>query len=172
MTLLTQWVNEHYEEKGPVVWLAFFLEALVAITLMALMLLTCADVFGRYFLNNAINGAVEMTEIGLALIVFAEMPIVTWRGGHVLVDILDRWMSSLLIKVLGLISAWLMSGALYFLAERMMYLANRSMRREVVTEYLEIPVGYIIQYIAVMSYLTAAMMISYGIYRIMTESRQ
>ncbi len=172
MTLLTQWVNEHYEEKGPVVWLAFLLEALVAITLMALMLLTCADVFGRYFLNNAINGAVEMTEIGLALIVFAEMPIVTWRGGHVLVDILDRWMSSLLIKVLGLISALLMSGALYFLAERMMYLANRSMRREVVTEYLEIPVGYIIQYIAFMSYLTAAMMISYGIYRIITESRQ
>lgn len=170
MNSLALWVNEHYEEKGPVAWLAFFLECFVGLILMALMLLTCFDVIGRYFFDNAIDGAVEMTEIGLALIVFAEMPIVTWRGGHVVVDILDKWMGGVVIKVLGLVSALLISGALYFLAERIMYIADRSMRREVVTEYLEMPVGYIIQYIAVMSYATAFLMVSYGIYRIITRS--
>ncbi|MGB1091606.1 MAG: TRAP transporter small permease [Oceanobacter sp.] len=168
-TSLAGWVAEHYEEKGPVAWVAFFLEACAATVLMLLMLLTCADVVGRYFFNNAINGAVEMTELGLAILVFAEMPVVTWRGGHVVVDILDNWIGGTVVKVLGIISAIAMSGALYFLAERMLYLANRSLKRDVVTEYLELPVGYIIQYIAVMSYVTAALMLSYGIYRIITE---
>lgn len=46
------WITAHYEEKGPVVWLAFFLELVAAITLFFMMMLTCADVFGRYFLGN------------------------------------------------------------------------------------------------------------------------
>ncbi|WP_245582605.1 TRAP transporter small permease [Oceanobacter kriegii] len=171
MAGLGQWVAAHYDEHGPVKWLAFALEVFAGLVLMFLMLLTCADVVGRYFFNNAVNGAVEMTEIGLALLVFAEMPLITWRGSHVVVDLLDKVMSHRMIQMLGLFSALAISGGLYFLAERMMYLASRSLRREVVTEYLEIPVGYIIQYIAVMSYVTAALMISYGIYRLFAQPR-
>ena len=171
MAGLGQWVAAHYDEHGPVKWLAFALEVFAGLVLMFLMLLTCADVVGRYFFNNAVNGAVEMTEIGLALLVFAEMPLITWRGAHVVVDLLDKVMSHRMIQMLGLISALVISAGLYFLAERMMYLAARSLRREVVTEYLELPVGYIIQYIAVMSYVTAALMISYGIYRLFAQPR-
>ncbi|WP_028303406.1 TRAP transporter small permease [Oceanospirillum maris] len=171
LATLPAWVAEHYEEKGPVKWLAFFLESCAALVLFALMTLTCMDVIGRYFFGNAVNGAVELTEIGLAILVFAEMPIVTWRGGHVVVDLLDSFISNKLIRILGLFSAILMSGGLYFLAERMFYLGNRSLRREVVTEYLEIPVGYIVQYIALMSYATAVLMLTYGIYRIIKETR-
>jgi TRAP-type C4-dicarboxylate transport system permease small subunit len=163
---------EQYEEKGPAAWLALALEAFAAVVLLALMCLTCADVIGRYFFNNAVDGAVELTELGIALLVFAEMPIITWRGGHVVVDILDRYLGSKLICALGMLSALAMSGALYFLAGRMMDLAERSIRREVVTEYLGMPVGYIVQYIAVMSYITAALMLTYGMYRIFTESRE
>lgn len=168
---LATWVAEHYEEKGPASWLAFSLEVCAAVVLFALMCLTCMDVIGRYFFNNAVDGAVEITEIGLAILVFLEMPIITWRGGHVVVDILDNFVSNKVLRVLGLISALLMSGGMYYLAERMIYLADRSLRREVVTEYLEIPVGYIVQYIAVMSYVTAALMVTYGIYRIIVETR-
>jgi TRAP-type C4-dicarboxylate transport system permease small subunit len=128
------------------------------------------DVAGRYLLGNALDGAVEITEIALAVIVFAEMPLVTWRGGHVIVDLLDRYLQSWMVKALGMLSALLISGAFYALAERMFYLADRSLRREVVTEYLHLPVGYIVQYIAVMSYVCAALMISYGIYRIFKEN--
>lgn len=171
LATLPAWVAEHYEEKGPVAWLAFFLEACAALVLFALMTLTCMDVIGRYFFDNAINGAVELTEIGLAVIVFSQMPIVTWRGGHVVVDLLDSFLSNTLLRVLGLLSALLISGGLYFLAERMFYLGARSLRRGVVTEYLELPVGYIVQYIAVMSYATAALMITYGAYRIMVAPK-
>lgn len=169
--VLSDWVSEHYEEKGPVKWLAFSLECVTASVLMGLMLLTCADVVGRYFFNNAVDGAVEITELALAIVVFAEMPVITWRGGHVIVGLLDRYMSNVLVKVLGLLSALLVSGAFYALAGRMMYTAERSLRREVVTEYLEMPVGYIVQCISVMSYLCAVAMVTYGIYRILSEER-
>lgn len=165
------WLSTHYEEKGPVIWLAFFLELIAALTLFFLMALTCADVFGRYFLGNAVDGATEMTEMGIAILVFAEMPIITWRGGHVVVDILDRMLGNTLIKILGLLSALLISTCLYFLAWRIFQLAERSMRRNEVTEFLEMPVGYIVEYIAFMSWATAALMITYGVYRLLFLSR-
>lgn len=168
---LSAWLSAHYEEKGPAVWLAFFLEVIAAVTLFSLMVLTCADVFGRYFLGNAVDGTTELTEMGIAIIVFAEMPIVTWRGGHVVVDILDKMMGSKLIKILGLISAFLISTSLYFLAVRIYELATRSHRRGEITEYLQMPVGYIVEYIAFMSWVTAGAMITYGIYRLLFLSK-
>ena len=57
------WLSAHYEEQGPIKWLAFALELIAAVTLMALMLLTCADVVGRYFFDNSVDGATELTEI-------------------------------------------------------------------------------------------------------------
>ena len=161
----------HYEERGAVIWLAFALELIAAATLFFLMLLTCTDVAGRYFFSNAVDGATELTEIGLAIMVFAEMPVVTWRGGHVIVDILDRYLSGPVIKVLSLISAFLISTSLYFIAVKIYELADRSLGREEITEYLELPVGYILNYIAVMSWLTAGAMITYGVYRILTQAR-
>ncbi len=165
------WLTAHYEEKGPVAWLAFFLEVIAAVTLFFLMILTCADVFGRYFLANAVDGTTELTEMGIAILVFAEMPVITWRAGHVVVDILDRWLSNTVVKALGLLSALVISTSLYYLATRIYYLANRSFRREEVTEYLQMPVGYIIEYIAIMSWVTAAAMITYGVYRLLFLSK-
>ncbi|WP_286239265.1 TRAP transporter small permease [Neptuniibacter halophilus] len=168
---LSAWISAHYEEKGPVAWLAFFLELIAALTLFFLMALTCADVFGRYFLGNAVDGATELTEMGIAILVFAELPVVTWRGGHVVVDILDKALGNRVIKALGLVSAFLMSTSLYFLAVRIYELAERSIRREEVTEYLQMPVGYIVEYIAIMSWVTAGAMITYGVYRLLFVSR-
>ena len=169
---LANWLADHYEEKGPVAWLAFFLEAFAALILMALMFLTCADVLGRYLFDNAVDGSVELTELAIALIVFAQMPVISWRGTHVIVDILDKWLGKTLVFILSVVSSLLISASLYFLATRMMKQADRSIRRNVVTEYLEMPVGYIVQYIAVMSYVTAALMITYGLYRIYREHTQ
>ena len=162
----THWLNENYSEQGPIKYVAFFLEAIAAITLFSLMILTCADVAGRYFLSNSIDGTTELTEIAIAVMIFAVLPIITWRGGHVVVDILDSFLSAKVIKILSLLAAFLMSSTLYFLGVRIFELAARSMRREEITEYLELPVGYIVQYIAMMSWVTAAFMISYGVYLI------
>ena len=166
-----QWLSQIYSEQGPVKYVAFILEAIAATTLFSLMILTCADVVGRYFLFGSIDGTTELTELAIAIMVFAVLPIITWRGGHVVVDILDDYFNHKIIKSLSLLAALLMSSSLYFIGVRSFELAARSLRREEVTEYLELPVGYIVQYIALMSWITAALMISYGVYRILKSQQ-
>lgn len=161
-----EWLKTHYDEPGPLRWVAFILEGISGLALLMLMVITCIDVFGRYFINNPLNGATEMTEVGIALVVFAQMPVITWRGGHVVVDILDRFMNIWIIRILGTLSALTISVAFYVLAGRIWELAARSIRRNEITEYLAFPVGRVIQYIAIMSLVTAAGVLIWGIWRL------
>jgi len=158
------WLSTHYEEEGLVKWLAFFLEVVAALTLFVLMILTCTDVLGRYLFDNSLDAASELTEVCIAIIVFAEMPIITWRGGHVVVDIIDSFFSKTIIKVLALLSIFIMASSLYYVAHRIFFMGARSLRRGEESEYLAIPMGYIVQYIAIMSWITAGAVITYGIY--------
>src|SRR5688500_8946585 len=64
------------------------LEVSAAITLFTLMVLTCADVIGRYFFNRPIWGGFELTEAMLALLIFLGLPLVTLRGDHIEIDML------------------------------------------------------------------------------------
>jgi len=166
---LRTWVASRYEEEGVVAWIAFLLEAIAVVILFSLMVMTCLDVGGRYLFNNAIDGSIELTRTGLAILVFAAMPVITWRGAHIVVDLIDGFLSHKIIKYLTLFSAVLISSSLYFVAVRIFELAERSLRRGVVTEYLEMPEGYVIYYIAIMSWVTCATMITYGVYRIWKE---
>ncbi|MFC6671512.1 TRAP transporter small permease [Marinobacterium aestuariivivens] len=163
---INDWIRARYAEWGPARWPAFALELLAGVTLFALMAMTCVDVVGRYFFNHPLDGGTELTEVGLAILVFAEMPLITCRGGHVVVDILDRRLGHRLVKVLGLLATLLISTAFYFLAVRIFELGERSLRRNEVSEMLQLPLGLVAQYIAVMSWVTAAAMISYGAYRL------
>ena len=62
---------------------------IAAVVLFAIMLLTCADVIGRYFFHQPIFGAFEITETLLAALIFAGLPLVTLRNEHVTVDVFD-----------------------------------------------------------------------------------
>lgn len=167
----TAWLKAQYDEKGPARWLAFLLELIAAVMLMALMLVTCIDVIGRYAFNNPIPGAIELTQMSMAILVFAVMPVVTWRGGHIVVDLLDSYLSPIVLKTLALLSALVVSISFYFVGMRIFELGARSIRRGEVTEFLGIPSGYLVQYIAIMSWVTAAGMITYGVYRILFQDK-
>lgn len=166
---LKAWVETRYPERGLVAWIAFILEAISVTFLFALMLLTCFDVGGRYLFNNAIDGSIELTRVGLAVLVFAAMPVITWRGGHIVVDLIDNFSSPKVTQMLMLLSALVVSLSLFFVAFRIFALGERYLRREIVTEFLKIPEAYIIFYIAIMSWVTAVMMITYGVYRILKK---
>ena len=59
------------------------------VTVIALMLLTVADVFLRYVFNNPIRGTIELTEMMMVWILL----VVAWgalEGSHVKIDILMR----------------------------------------------------------------------------------
>lgn len=167
----TAWLKTQYDEKGPVKWLAFLLELFAGVMLMILMLITCVDVVGRYVFNYPLPGAIELTQFGMAMLVFAIMPVITWRGGHIVVDLLDRYLSNLVLKVLGLISAVVIAVSFYYIGVRIYQLGSRSIRRGEVTEFLGISTGYLELYIAVMCWFTAIGVITYGVYRILQANK-
>ena len=58
--------------------------------LFGMMVLTFFDVVGRYLLNRPIRGAFEVTELGLLVLIFAGLPLVSHGDEHVTMDFIDR----------------------------------------------------------------------------------
>ena len=69
--------------------LEFWLCLFVAIVLFSLMILRCVDVVGRYAFNMPVPGASELTALGLGLLIFGALPIVTAHSDHVTIDLLE-----------------------------------------------------------------------------------
>jgi TRAP-type transport system small permease protein len=72
---------------------------IAAIDLFCLMSLTCVDVIGRYFFSSPIRGGFEITEMLLAGLVFTALPLVTLRGEHVTVDLLEPITPPALLRI-------------------------------------------------------------------------
>ena len=94
---------------------------LAALALFGIMWLTLVDVTGRKFLNNSVPGGLELTEILMVCVIFAGLPLVSWRGEHVVFDTFDRfipaWLTRIQIRLVHLLCAatfgwlaWLMVG--------------------------------------------------------------
>lgn len=149
------WFRREYVEKGPLKWVAFLLECCAAIILFLLMLLTCVDVVGRYVFNSPLVGATELTEIFLSLVLFTAMPVITWRQGHIVVDLIDGFLSSTALKVLAWLSTAIISTCFYFVAVRVFQLGARDLRRGITTDFLHLPTGWFIEAIAVLSWIAA-----------------
>jgi TRAP-type C4-dicarboxylate transport system permease small subunit len=58
--------------------------------LFGMMALTFVDVVGRYLFNRSVPGGFEITEILMAVLIFAGLPLVSRRDEHVSVDLLDH----------------------------------------------------------------------------------
>ncbi|MGK0320797.1 MAG: TRAP-type C4-dicarboxylate transport system permease small subunit, partial [Granulosicoccus sp.] len=67
---------------------SLFAANIAAAILLALVLLTCADVIGRYFLTMPVTGAVELVRICMAGIIFFSMPLMFFRNDHIIVDLI------------------------------------------------------------------------------------
>jgi len=96
---------------------------LAASLLMLLMLLTCVDVAARYFFNSPIYGGFEVTEMLLAAMIFAGLPVVTLRNEHVTVDLFEAITPDWLLRiqhafacVVGLLCTGFVSYRLWILA--------------------------------------------------------
>ena len=112
-----------------------------ALILFALVLITCVDVVGRYFFDAPLTGAFELTEVLLAALVFAALPLTTERREHVEVDLITGFIGpraqQLLAAFAGLFSAALLATFAWRLATH----AMRSASDGAVTNALEIPLA-------------------------------
>lgn len=138
--------------------------AVASVVLFGLMVMTFFDVLLRSALNDPIEAAPELTKIAVAVIVFASLPVLSARGGHISVDLADG-----LFDRLGIDRIWsaLMSVAcgviLWWPANRVVVLAERARSYGDVTEYLSIPVHLISWFIAVMTFLTMGTLVLRGL---------
>lgn len=66
------------------------IEILLIISLLAIVVVTFADVIGRRLFNIPIYGAHDLTEHIMAVIVFCGLPLLTSARGHLAVDLFDR----------------------------------------------------------------------------------
>jgi TRAP-type C4-dicarboxylate transport system permease small subunit len=90
---------------------------LLVLLLSAMVALTFTDVVGRRLFNTPVFGANDITEHLMATLIFAGLPLLTARRGHLSIDLFDRWLLQpqwrpwhklvdvLIAAVLGLI-AW------------------------------------------------------------------
>lgn len=128
---------------------------IAAIVLAVMMFITFGDVVGRQLFGRPIDGATEITEISLMLIVFLMLPLVALRSKNIRVDLLDHvlgkglmLMSSTFGNALGAILFGLMS-------YRLSIVAKRSIGYGDITPELEISVGHLFWIMSALSAFTA-----------------
>jgi TRAP-type C4-dicarboxylate transport system permease small subunit len=101
--------------------------AFAGTVLFLMMALTAVDVVGRYLFNRPFRGSLELTEILMTVMIFAGLPLVTAKGGHVTVDIADVLIPSAVKRWLGfavhVICAFALSVLAWRLATKAMQLA-------------------------------------------------
>ena len=150
----------HYIAVAPI-WLS-------AITLFILMGMTFSDVLLRSLLNNPIESATELTRLFMAIIVFSALPLVSWQGGHIVVDLLDPIYTRKLARFRDLTIDLICGVALLWPAKRVWDLAERAREYGSVTEYLNLPENYIGWFIAIFTAITACSFIARAISRILS----
>ena len=109
---------------------------MAATALFAIMCLTLVDVIGRKFFNHSVPGGLEITEILMVVVIFAALPLVSWRGEHIVFDSLDgvvpRALKGLQHRVVHLLCA----GTFAFLGLQLLKRAERFAEYGEVTAHL------------------------------------
>src|SRR5262245_21714993 len=136
------------------VWLDRALGFSAAVLLFCLMMLTTADVVGRYIFNWPIRGAFEITELLLLTLIFAGLPLASRADEHVTLDFIDMLLGNsgrlLLRRFVDLFCGLLCSGR----AHRVRLKAERIAGYGDTTDVLRVPVGSFVYFMAIMVAVT------------------
>ncbi len=81
-------VERHGSRAG---WPLRILSALAVVSLFVLIFMITLDALGRYFFAAPIRGSLEVTAMLMCAIIFAVLPLVCFRRGHITIDLLDHF---------------------------------------------------------------------------------
>jgi TRAP-type C4-dicarboxylate transport system permease small subunit len=127
-----------------------------AATLTMMMMITVADVVLRYLFAAPIRGAFELTELGLLVLIFAGLPLVSRADEHVTMDFIDRVLSPRarvpFARVVHALTAAVMLG----LAWLMWLKAGKIAGYADTSESLKIPLAPFVYFMAIMIATTGA----------------
>ena len=118
------------------------------------MVLTFFDVVGRYLLNRPIRGAFEITELGLLVLIFAGLPLVSHADEHVTMDFIDRILPQRIARVWIRVVHAICAAIMFFLAWQVWIKANRIASYSDTTDVLRITIGPFVYFMSLMIGLT------------------
>ena len=121
-----------------------------AAALFVMLLLTCADVIGRYLLNAPINGKTELTRFMMAGLIASALPVISASGGHISVDLLDGKFSKRGAAIRDLVTDGIAALALGVLAYWLVFRADRLLSRGYVSDFLHLPLHPVAYFVALM----------------------
>jgi len=122
--------------------------------LFGLMVLTFCDVVGRYLFNRPVRGAFELTELGLVVLIFAGLPLVSRANEHVTMDFIDKMLGERALRLLERAVDALCAAIMFLLAWQVWIKATKIGGYGDTTDVLRIPVGPFVYFMAVMVALT------------------
>ncbi len=135
-------------------------EFVASAALFILMLMTFSDVLMRSILNAPIEAATELTRLLMAIMVFSVLPVISAKDTHIVVDLLDSmFRNPIIIRMKAVMISMSCGLMLLWPASRVIVLAERARSYGDVTEYLHIPQFYIAWFIAIMTIITAGVLI-------------
>ncbi|HUE47536.1 MAG TPA: TRAP transporter small permease [Aestuariivirgaceae bacterium] len=134
-----------------------------AAVLATLAVLTFIDVCGRYLFNQPVRGAYELVEMLMGALIFSALPVITYNGRHITIDLFDAAIPQWLIPVRSLLVQGISAAALGIIAWQLWLLGDDKASYNDMTSFLRIPqapVVYAMSVLAGCSSVVAALLAS------------
>jgi len=131
------------------------LSTFAALVLTGIMMVSVVDVIGRYILKLPLPGSSEITEILMAVLIYAGLPIVSLRRSHICVDLLDHVVPPRIRPVRNAMVGILSAAVLAVIAWRLWVYADQIRLSRDVTEYLKLPQAPFAYFLSVLAALAA-----------------
>ena len=141
-------------------WFASTLLSLSALCLVALMLLTVAEVIGRYVFNAPIFGRQDIAQILLACSIFFAFPVVTLRGQQIAVDLLDSLFPVSVAFWRDRLIDILVAASLFTMSVWLFHRAEKALSRGLTSEMLFLPKYPLLTFVALVVGATGALLLA------------
>jgi TRAP-type C4-dicarboxylate transport system permease small subunit len=119
------------------------------------MTLTFIDVVLRYFFNAPIKGGFEVTEMMMAVLIFAGLPLVSRKNEHVTIDVMDRIFPAALRRTLHVLIHLVCAAALAGMAWLLYRKAGNFAEIGDITQTLKFPIAPFVYLMAALTLATA-----------------
>ena len=111
--------------------------------LMAMLAITMVDIVGRKFFDSPVPGSIELTEVGLVLVIYLAMGYAQHFDDHVTIDLLYEALPRRGRRVLAAVGAVAAAAIGLFLAWRLFLYSNLLRNSGYATPNWDIPLGVV-----------------------------
>lgn len=112
---------------------------LSAIPVALILILTFADVLGRYIFSSPVRGSVELIEFAMALVIFTALPLVSRNREHVSVSLIDGLFKGTGLRIKTMLCDAVSALALGILTWRLALQGFEDIQSETATVVLGLP---------------------------------